>query len=94
MPPRGALRDRPSGGPAPDHRARWKTTAPAALERSTAAEAVMSAQQTADSNQQAQPGSPSSRAISIRWTSDVPSPISRIFESRHIRATGYSFMKP
>ena len=38
--------------------------------------------------------SPSSRAISIRWTSLVPSPISRILESRHIRATGYSFMKP
>lgn len=38
--------------------------------------------------------SPSSRAISIRWTSLVPSPISRILESRHIRATGNSFMKP
>ena len=37
---------------------------------------------------------PSSRAISIRWTSLVPSPISRILESRHIRATGYSFMNP
>lgn len=37
---------------------------------------------------------PNSRAISIRWTSLVPSPISRILESRHIRATGYSFMKP
>ncbi len=41
-----------------------------------------------------QAGIPSSRAISIRWTSLVPSPISRILESRHIRATGYSFMKP
>ncbi len=41
-----------------------------------------------------QAGSPSSRAISIRWTSLVPSPISRILESRHILATGYSFMKP
>lgn len=41
-----------------------------------------------------QPASPNSRAISIRWTSLVPSPISRILESRHIRATGYSFMKP
>lgn len=38
--------------------------------------------------------SPNSLAISIRWTSLVPSPISRILESRHIRATGYSFMKP
>ncbi len=37
---------------------------------------------------------PNSRAISIRWTSLVPSPISRILASRHIRATGYSFMKP
>lgn len=41
-----------------------------------------------------QPDRPNSRAISMRWTSLVPSPISRIFESRHIRATGYSFMKP
>ena len=41
-----------------------------------------------------QPESPNSLAISIRWTSLVPSPISRILESRHIRATGYSFMKP
>ncbi|QHY95626.1 hypothetical protein SSPS47_10895 [Streptomyces sp. S4.7] len=40
------------------------------------------------------PYSPNSRAISIRWTSLVPSPISRILESRHILATGYSFMKP
>ena len=30
----------------------------------------------------------------MRCTSEVPSPISRIFESRHIRATGNSFMKP
>lgn len=37
---------------------------------------------------------PSSRAMSMRCTSLVPSPISRIFESRHIRATGYSFMNP
>src|SRR5664280_247689 len=37
---------------------------------------------------------PSSRAISMRCTSDVPSPISRILESRQCRATGYSFMKP
>lgn len=37
---------------------------------------------------------PSSRAISMRWTSLVPSPISRILESRHMRATGYSFMNP
>ncbi len=43
---------------------------------------------------QAAVGSPNSRAISIRWTSLVPSPISRIFASRHMRATGYSFMKP
>ena len=41
-----------------------------------------------------QPTSPNSRAISMRCTSLVPSPISRILESRHIRATGYSFMKP
>lgn len=41
-----------------------------------------------------QAGSPNSRAISIRCTSLVPSPISRILESRHILATGYSFMKP
>ncbi len=41
-----------------------------------------------------QPASPNSLAISIRWTSLVPSPISRILESRHMRATGYSFMKP
>lgn len=40
------------------------------------------------------PPTPNSRAISIRWTSLVPSPISRILESRHMRATGYSFMKP
>lgn len=38
--------------------------------------------------------SPNSLAISIRWTSLVPSPISRIFASRHMRATEYSFMKP
>ena len=37
---------------------------------------------------------PRSRAISIRCTSEVPSPISRILASRHIRATGNSFMKP
>ncbi|MDQ1038476.1 hypothetical protein QFZ75_004892 [Streptomyces sp. V3I8] len=42
----------------------------------------------------AQPVKPSSLAISMRWTSLVPSPISRILESRHMRATGYSFMKP
>ncbi|MGX1510169.1 hypothetical protein RKD44_001457 [Streptomyces collinus] len=41
-----------------------------------------------------QPTKPSSLAISMRCTSLVPSPISRILESRHIRATGYSFMKP
>lgn len=41
-----------------------------------------------------QPASPNSRAINMRCTSLVPSPISRIFESRHMRATGYSFMKP
>ncbi len=41
-----------------------------------------------------QPAKPNSRAISMRWTSLVPSPISRILESRHMRATGYSFMKP
>ncbi len=39
-------------------------------------------------------GSPNSRAINMRWTSLVPSPISRILASRHMRATGYSFMKP
>ena len=38
--------------------------------------------------------SPSSRAISMRCTSLVPSPISRIFASRQCRATAYSFMKP
>ncbi|CAL9453522.1 hypothetical protein SUDANB19_02491 [Streptomyces sp. enrichment culture] len=43
---------------------------------------------------QASVPTPSSRATSIRWTSLVPSPISRIFASRHMRATGYSFMKP
>ncbi len=41
-----------------------------------------------------QPAKPNSRAISMRWTSLVPSPISRILESRHMRATGYSFMNP
>ena len=30
----------------------------------------------------AQPGRPSSRAMTIRWTSEVPSPISRTFASR------------
>ena len=30
----------------------------------------------------------------MRWTSDVPSPISRILASRQNRATGVSFMKP
>ncbi len=37
---------------------------------------------------------PNSRATSMRCTSLVPSPISRIFASRHMRATGYSFMNP
>jgi hypothetical protein len=37
---------------------------------------------------------PRSRAISMRCTSEVPSPISRIFASRYIRPTGVSFMKP
>ena len=37
---------------------------------------------------------PRSRAMIMRWTSEVPSPISRILESRQNRATGYSFMKP
>jgi hypothetical protein len=32
--------------------------------------------------------------MSMRCTSEVPSPISRIFASRHIRATGNSFMNP
>ena len=32
----------------------------------------------------------SSRAITIRWISLVPSPISRILASRIIRSTGYS----
>ena len=39
-------------------------------------------------------GRPSSRAISIRCTSEVPSPISRILASRKWRATGNSSMKP
>ena len=37
---------------------------------------------------------PSEREMIMRWTSEVPSPISRIFASRHMRATGVSFMKP
>ena len=37
-------------------------------------------------------GNPSSRAMSMRITSDVPSPISRIFESRKCRHTGNSSM--
>ncbi|GCE01102.1 hypothetical protein EHYA_08858 [Embleya hyalina] len=41
-----------------------------------------------------QRGRPSSLAISMRWTSLVPSPISRILASRQKRATGNSFMKP
>src|SRR2546423_122879 len=32
------------------------------------------------------------RAITIRWISDVPSPISQIFASRNMRSTGYSFV--
>ncbi len=32
------------------------------------------------------------RAITIRWISLVPSPISQIFASRIIRSTGYSFV--
>jgi hypothetical protein len=39
-------------------------------------------------------GRPNSLAISMRWTSLVPSPISRILLSRQKRATGNSFMKP
>ncbi|SCG79468.1 hypothetical protein GA0070609_5908 [Micromonospora echinaurantiaca] len=38
--------------------------------------------------------SPRSREMTIRCTSEVPSPISRILASRQNRATGYSFMKP
>lgn len=37
---------------------------------------------------------PNSRAMSMRCTSEVPSPISRILESRQNLATGNSFMKP
>ena len=37
---------------------------------------------------------PSVRAMIMRCTSDVPSPISSTLASRHIRATGVSFMKP
>src|SRR4051812_28261990 len=37
---------------------------------------------------------PSSRAMTMRWISLVPSPISRIFASRQWRATGNSFMNP
>ncbi len=41
-----------------------------------------------------QEGRPSPRAMTIRCTSEVPSPISRILASRKKRATGYSSMKP
>ena len=40
------------------------------------------------------PHNPIKRAITRRWTSFVPSPISLIFWSRYIRETGYSSMKP
>ena len=35
---------------------------------------------------------PSARAMTICWTSSVPSPMVRIFASRYIRQTGYSSM--
>src|SRR5699024_7637295 len=41
-----------------------------------------------------QDGRPRPRAMTIRCTSEVPSPISRILASRKNRATGYSSMKP
>ena len=44
--------------------------------------------------QQAHRPRPRSRAISMRCTSLVPSPISRTLLSRQKRATGYSFIKP
>jgi len=34
------------------------------------------------------------RAMTIRWISEVPSPISQIFASRIMRSTGYSFVHP